>query len=213
MFNGKIGIWPFVEDYVAARNSTNRPKGTVLKRNIASVNRIESRRMMIDHVIPAIKSQWPRGEKHKVIYVQQDNCKVHVPADDPEVLAAGTSDGWKIIMRNQPPNSPDFNVLDLGYFKSIQTLQYEENISNIDQLLAAVENSFDKLSYTKLNDVFLTLQKVFECVMQCGGGNDYALPHIGKQKLRNCGALPLALECDSDIYEQTINLAKSDTCI
>ncbi|KAG3235725.1 hypothetical protein PI124_g19248 [Phytophthora idaei] len=30
-FGGKIGLWPFTEDYVAQRSSKNRPAGTMLK--------------------------------------------------------------------------------------------------------------------------------------------------------------------------------------
>ena len=54
---------------------------------------------------------------------QRDNAKSHFSANDPDVLKAGKSDGWKIQMMNQPPNSPDLNVLDLGFFNAIQSLQ------------------------------------------------------------------------------------------
>ncbi|OWY99862.1 Mariner Transposase [Phytophthora megakarya] len=37
-FGGKIGLWPFAEDYVAQRSSKNRPEGTELMRNIKVVD-------------------------------------------------------------------------------------------------------------------------------------------------------------------------------
>lgn len=38
----------------------------------------------------------------------------------------------------QPPYSPDFNVLDLGYFRAIQTLQHKEAPKTVDELVRAV---------------------------------------------------------------------------
>ena len=49
----------------------------------------------------------------------------------------------------QPPNSPDLNVLDLGYFTAIQGLQYKEAPSNIDELIDVVQSSFNKLKKTR----------------------------------------------------------------
>lgn len=55
--------------------------------------------------------------------MQQDNARPHNVNDDPELIAACTADGWDIRLVNQPPNSPDTNILDLGFFNSIQSLQ------------------------------------------------------------------------------------------
>ncbi|KAF1772423.1 hypothetical protein GQ600_9002 [Phytophthora cactorum] len=38
--------------------------------------------------------------------------------------------------------------------------------------------------------------KVMECVMRVGGGNEYKLSHVGKNKFRCVGRLTLWLECD-----------------
>jgi hypothetical protein len=48
------------------------------------------------------------------------------------LVQACTSDGWNIALACQPPNSPDCNVLDLGFFTAIQSLQWREASSNID---------------------------------------------------------------------------------
>ena len=121
---------------------------------------------------------------------------------DSEVVEAGTSDGWNIHVMCQPPNSPDLNVLDLGYFASIQALQYEEDCYNAEDLIQSVQASFQKLEDTKLDETFLTLQKVMECIMRHRGGNDYKLPHMGKQRLRRAGLLPTSWTCDRHIYEE-----------
>ena len=35
-------------------------------------------------------------------------------------------------MRSQPPNSPDFNVLDMRFFNSIQSCQEQESPNSLD---------------------------------------------------------------------------------
>ena len=66
-----------------------------------------------------------------------------------------------VDLNYQPPNSTDFNVLDLGFFTWIQSLEQKKQTKNIDELINAVEDSFNELNPTKINDVFLTLQSVF----------------------------------------------------
>lgn len=92
------------------------------------------------------------------IYIQLDNAKPHIHAFDPEFLEAASKDGFDIRLSFQPPSSPDFNVLDLGFFRTIQSLQYQEVPANIDELVNAVEKSFEKLSPQCLDNVYLTFQ-------------------------------------------------------
>jgi hypothetical protein len=123
-FSGKIGLWPIVEYEPAQRNSKNRPKGTLVTKPI-EINREIYTKLIIEKVIPAIKSKWLKNQKSVAIRIQQDNARPHAKVDDPAILEAGHEGGWNITLTCQPPNSPDFNVLDLGYFNSIQSLQYQ----------------------------------------------------------------------------------------
>ncbi|ETV82173.1 hypothetical protein H257_04885 [Aphanomyces astaci] len=59
MFSGKIGVWPFVEQVVAQRNSRNRPKGTVLLVPQAVTAEVY-RTMILDKVVPAIQAKMPQ---------------------------------------------------------------------------------------------------------------------------------------------------------
>jgi hypothetical protein len=55
------------------------------------------------------------------IKIQQDNAKPHLICnDDPQLQAAITATGMNISLVNQPLNSRDTNVLDLGYFNAIK---------------------------------------------------------------------------------------------
>jgi hypothetical protein len=202
MFDGKVGIWPFVYQEAAKRSSRNRPRGTMVTKNIESVNKAEYVKALIEKVLPAIKQKWPKGSKNSLIKIQQDNAKPHCNPDDPAIAEALKNDGWNICLTCQPPNSPDCNVLDLGFFAAIQSLQQREATATIDELIAAVVKAFDDLPWQSLDNVFLSLQNVLECIMNYGGGNGFKLPHMGKEALRRQGILPESVECEMNRSRQ-----------
>lgn len=121
MFDGKIGLWPFTVKYVAHRSSAYRQRGTLCTRNTDTVDPGTYKSFLIDKVIPAIMLKWPQSERPRCIFIQQDNATPHIAPTDPDLVAAGTADGWNIRLICQPPNSPDLNALDLGFFSSSST--------------------------------------------------------------------------------------------
>lgn len=52
--------------------------------------------------------------------MQQDNASSYVHVDDDDFAIAGRRHRSEITITAQPPNSPDFNILDLGFFRAIQ---------------------------------------------------------------------------------------------
>ncbi|GMF35425.1 unnamed protein product [Phytophthora fragariaefolia] len=120
---------------------------------------------------------------------------------DPDVLREAKRDGWDIRLIFQPANSPDFNCLDLGYFSAIQSLQDQTYIASTEQLIEVVEASFRNLDKQKLDNIFLTLQQVMECVLACKGGNAYKLPHLGKAKLLRQRRIHRYIVCDAAVFE------------
>ncbi|CAN0470929.1 unnamed protein product [Discosporangium mesarthrocarpum] len=74
-FDGKIRIWSTVDIKVAQRTSKPRPKGTKVLVP-AMVDRERYKNLMIEAVIPAIKTCIPRREGH-TIFVQQDRATPH----------------------------------------------------------------------------------------------------------------------------------------
>ncbi|XP_027169562.1 uncharacterized protein LOC113769299 [Coffea eugenioides] len=204
-FDGKIGIFPFAFKEPAKRNSKNRVAGTLETKPILSVTKEVYRRCLIDNVLPAIRAKWPQSDVISPIFIQQDNAKPHIDPMDVEFIEAATREGFDIRLSFQPPNSPDMNVLDLGYFRAIQSLQHQEAPNSIDELISAVEKSFDELSSESLNNVFLTLQLCMLEVMKNCGGNNYKVPHIGKQRLIRDGNLPLQIGCDKELIDKIIH--------
>ena len=138
--------------------------------------------------------------------IQQDNTRPHVSPSDQAIWEAGHKEGHNICVGNQPANSPDLNVLDLGYFTSIQALQQTKCAMDIDSLIEAVQASFEELSSTKLENTFVTLMTVMEQVLLKDGNNDYKIPHVKKQaRIRSGKALSNVL-CSSQAVVRGRNL-------
>ncbi|KAK9011292.1 hypothetical protein V6N11_044144 [Hibiscus sabdariffa] len=187
----------------ARRNSKNRQVGTLETKPILSVTKDVTRSCLIDKVLPAIRAKWP-SYSDKTIFIQQDNAKPHIGVDGEEFLQPVSVDDFNFHMFFQPPNSPDLNVLDLGYFRAIQTLQHQESPTTIDELVNALEKSFDELAPESLNNVFLSFQSCMIEIMKIKGGNNYRLPHMSKQRLERNGELPIQLHCDQDIVQEAL---------
>ncbi|KAH9111269.1 hypothetical protein LEN26_008186 [Aphanomyces euteiches] len=162
-FDGKIGVWPFVELVPAKRSSKNRPEGSivVVPKNVDSLTYQPA---ILQKVIPLIKEKFPQAGQVKGVTFQQDNASSHKCLTT-EFLAANGVNGVSVV--NQPANSPDFNVLDLGFFNSNQSLQYQKKKTTrtIEELILAVEDAFRELPSSSLSKNFLTLQKVMEISM------------------------------------------------
>ncbi|KAF7150094.1 hypothetical protein RHSIM_Rhsim02G0188200 [Rhododendron simsii] len=158
IFSGKIGIFPFTYKEPAKRSSKNRAIGTLETKAITAGTKEITRSCLIEKVLPAIRSKWPRSGAVETIYLQQDNARPHIHGSDPKFLEAASRDGFDMPLSFQPPSSPDMNVLDLGFFSLIQSLQHQQAPSTIDQLVGAVEKSFEELSPDNLDHVFLSLQ-------------------------------------------------------
>ncbi|XP_019196986.1 PREDICTED: uncharacterized protein LOC109191356 isoform X2 [Ipomoea nil] len=111
----------------------------------------------------------------------------------------------------KPPNSPDMNVLDLGFFRALQSLQHQEAPRNVDELVAATHKAFNEISVESLSNVFLTLQLCMVEVMKKFGGNNYKLPHINKQKLAREGLLPTTISCDPELLIEAISSLQQES--
>ena len=104
LFDGKIGIWPFVQRVAPQRSSANRARGTV-ETKILNVDREAYLDKVINDLIPAILVKFPDLES--AIKIKQDNARPHIHPDDPYFLNAAANQGLNLEMECQSPNSPD----------------------------------------------------------------------------------------------------------
>ena len=116
----------------------------------------------------------------------------------------GSRDGWCIRFEFQPPNSPDTNVLDLGFFRSVQSLQIKERATTIDEIVAATEAAWHKIKYETLLNNFRTYKLVLVEILRHNGDNNFKPPHVGKAKLEWQGQLPAQLSCPSDVKDAAV---------
>jgi hypothetical protein len=63
--------------------------------------------------------------------MQQNNAHSHLKVDDPVFCEAAKQDGFDIRLIFQPPNFPDFNILELGFFRAIQAIQYKKDAKQL----------------------------------------------------------------------------------
>ncbi len=199
-FDGKIGMWPFIEYVRAQRDSNNRPRGTIITRTV-SCNRDRYRQFVCQHVVPAIKEKWP--DRNRDIIIQQDGAAAHIADNDLEFRQGAQQGLWNIRLLTQPAKSPDLNVLDLSFFRALQSAQWSQGYEvTIDGLIRQVQRAYRDFEPRKIDKGFLTLQTCMDEILTIHGANDYKLPHIRKDAmLRAEGTLPARLDCSNRAME------------
>ncbi|KAK9750371.1 hypothetical protein RND81_02G191600 [Saponaria officinalis] len=203
LFDGKLGIWPFIYQEPAKRNSKNRVTGTMVTKAIESITKQVTKETLINLLIPAIKQKWPASAS-KEITIQQDNAKPHLNGKEKDFIEAATSDGFNIKLTQQPAMSPDLNILDLGFFRVIQSLQDENPAKNVEELVKIVQDAYERETVECLDNVWLSLQACMVEIMKMKGYNNYKLPHLKKAAQRRQGTLPRDLVVDEELVKKCI---------
>ena len=188
-FEGKIGIWPIGKWEPVKWSSKKCPKGTPVWKNQCITQDVYCE-YFIQKFLPAVKERWPRNNAR--IRLQQDGAKSHILEDDVEFKEAVEEIGLNLTMFTQAPNLPDTNILDLGFFRAIQLFN-DDCPDNEEELIKSVEKAYGEYPLHKLNYVWLTLQSCLNKIIENDGGNNYKIPHMGKESLDRRGLLPEAL--------------------
>ena len=189
-FDGKIGIWPIGKWEPAKRSLKKHAEGTSVSKN-QCITRDVYREYLIKKFLPAVKEKWPR--RNARIRLQQDGAKSHILEDDVEFKEAVDEIGLNLTVFTQSPNLPDTNILDLGFFRAIQSFN-DDCPANEEELIKSVEKAYGEYPYCKLNRVWLTLQSCLNMIIENDGGNDYKILHMGKESLDRRGLLPPVLD-------------------
>jgi hypothetical protein len=119
---------------------------------------------MIENVLPAIKLKWP--DRDHVIVIQQDGASSHINRDDPAFPEAAIAGNWQIVqLLTQPAQSPDTNILDLSFFRALQSeAQWDHSFATeIDGLIAQVIRAYNTFCQWKIDFGFvLTLHSCLD---------------------------------------------------
>ena len=98
------------------------------------------------------------------IQLQQDGTKSHIPEDDVEFKEAVEEIGLNLTMYTQSPNSADTNILDLGFFRAIQSFN-DGCPANEEELIKLAEKAYGEYPLRKLNHVWFTLQSCLNMII------------------------------------------------
>ena len=192
-WDGKLGIWPIGGWEPAQRASKNRPRGTLVWKN-KPVTKGVYRELLISKLLPAIIEKWPRTDRlSRKIWIQQDGAKSHINTDDEEFRQAIQDQELYAGLYTQAANSPDVNLLDLGFFRAIQSFN-DAALKTEEELIQSVQLVYTNYPRKRLNRTWLTLQSVFNQIILCNGDNEYDIEHLSKEKLERAGKLPNVLD-------------------
>ena len=180
----------------------NRSVGIVETKPITSVKRELIRSYLIEKILPAIKEKWPREDIRNPIFIQQDNARTHIDHNDDDFCEATRQQGFDIHLMCQPINSPDLNVLDLGFFSAVQSLQHKESPKTVDELVNVVVKAFESFPIAKSDHIFLTLQLCMIEIMKVKGSHRYKIPHVNKVRLESLDKLPTQFKCDLALVQK-----------
>ena len=92
------------------------------------------------------------------------------------------------------PNSPDLNVLDLGFLNTIQCIQHQYEPKNMEKLVEMIEICFNRRHWTKMNNNLLKLHRVIKCIILCDSNNNYKMTHTSKEKFERIDQLPTSIK-------------------
>ena len=115
---------------LAKNNSKNRPAGTPEVKGVFA-SRKTNWNKLLTKVFPAINAKWPAADSNWRIVIQQDNASLHVPADNPVILASREGKPLTTSISFQPAQSLDMNVLNLGLFAALQSMQRKKTLRNL----------------------------------------------------------------------------------
>ena len=142
-FNGKICIQRVCQEKIAKRRSTHHQKGDRYMEDCNINHHIyeDLMKVVIDNV--KAKMPWLHGQP---VIIQQDGASPHTAHGVIQRLGDyGSTDGWNIKLVTQPPQSPDLNINDLSFFRSLKMRvnSLKKGARSLDQLYDAVLEAWD----------------------------------------------------------------------
>ena len=89
--------------------------------------------LLISKLLPAIVEKWPWTDRlSRKIWIQQDGAQSHINTDDNEFKEALQDQELNAGLYTQAANSPDANLLDLGFSERFRvlTMWYQKTKKN-----------------------------------------------------------------------------------
>jgi hypothetical protein len=204
-WDGKIGLYPLVEEHFARRGDgrTGLRQGDRILTPV-SITTLYFESIILDKLLPDIVFKCPAEMLAAPIIIQLDNATPH-NINLGRFNARCTELGVDCRLQFQPAQSPDFNICDLSFFPAIQALYYKiSGVNNVISCVDAVAQAFAQFDPNNLNRAYLSLFMNYNCVLQHEGGNKYAVPHMGKERLERLGTLPVTIAVEDFVVPEEV---------
>ena len=124
-----------------------------------------------------------------MLHYQHDGARPHTERVNTQLFRShGAMKGFNIQVIVQPAQSPDLNVDDLAFFRSLQSDVSLVAKGSRRDLLAAVVQCWNEYPAEKMEAVWLCLYTSYRGVLESAGGNEY-IRHSGMGSLRGYSAV------------------------
>ena len=185
-FNGRLGMYRCARKKVAQRNSKYHKRGDVYDDD-CEVDGDMFYEIVTTQLFPDI---YEKMADFDVVFVQMDNARPHVKRIL-DLKVAGKRrkriDGKQMPLIKfvlQPANSPDTNLNDLCFFRSLSKFvqeherEIEHSAANKDKFWnLIVEQYHEYHDRERLERCWDVKTAVTKCILDANGKNDYKLPH------------------------------------
>lgn len=204
-FSGKIGLWPCTEVVIAKRDSKNRPAGTPeIKSRSVDCEFYQELFTKPGGVLAKIKERmpWLHG---RLVRIQHDGARPHTGMNSEALIAAhGSTNGWQFRFKRQPAQSPDLNILDLGFFHALKShaAKLKMDTHNIGQLVDKIRHAFNTYPPSKLDHVWGHFYACMNIILSVDGSNQYKPPHSGARARHIDGVTSVSRTVDVDNYNR-----------
>jgi hypothetical protein len=208
-FDGKVGMWQCTEEVLTQRASVNRPAG-VYETRPRSVDSEFYHELctMEGGVLDKVKEAMP-WRKNTGIKIQHDGAGPHNGKGNTEALRlAGLAGGWKIKFVTQPAQSPDLNILDLGFFHSLKSRvsKLKMGAHNLVQLIEKVRVAYEQYNGDSLTNIWAHQIACWRVILQVDGDNQYPAPHEGARRRVRHGDEAVDLTIDVEEYNRVFDM-------
>ncbi|CAM9640844.1 unnamed protein product [Choristocarpus tenellus] len=141
---------------------------------------------------------WLQG-KHVV--VQQDGATPHTGKGISEILSgAGKTKGWSIRLVTQPSYSPDLNIMDLCFFRSLKCRVMGEWFGSVEEIVKVIKKQYEENDESTLERTWQLLFVVYNQVLRYKVGNEFSVEHTGVRKRQLSGELENTPKVDMEAF-------------
>ena len=108
----------------------------------------------------------------------------------------------------QPAQSPDLNILDLGFFHSLKVnvAQLKHRTDKLPDLLVKIKQAYTNYDKDTLAHIWAHLYDCYREILVANGGNQYIPPHGQNRMYHKTHLSSVNLKIDIEAYNEALNL-------